>query len=211
VGGAHALDFLNSIASPLDVPVEWLASGDDLVNWLAQSQLVAPDVLARVRKTARQGELDRVAAQARALRDWFRGFVVSHKGKRLTPAVIRQLGPLNRLLARDEVHGQVVLRPRGGATSGASGASGASTLVFVADRHQHSADSLLQPLAWAMANLLTDVDFRHVKACEWHTCSLLFVDTTKGRMRRWCSMAVCGNRAKQAAHRERSAGVAKRS
>jgi predicted RNA-binding Zn ribbon-like protein len=33
---------------------------------------------------------------------------------------------------------------------------------------------------------------------------LLFVDTTKGRMRRWCSMAVCGNRAKQAAHRKRS-------
>jgi predicted RNA-binding Zn ribbon-like protein len=34
---------------------------------------------------------------------------------------------------------------------------------------------------------------------------LHFLDTTRGRRRRWCNMAVCGNRAKQAAHRDRVA------
>jgi predicted RNA-binding Zn ribbon-like protein len=204
VGGAAALDFLNSVASPVDVPVEWLASGEDLLDWLARAGLVAPEVLGHMREISGPGELDGVAARARALRDWFRQFVMTRMGKRLTSASLRDLEPLNRLLARDEVYGQVVLRPRDAQLAGAP------VLAFVADRRWPSADSLLLPLALAMAELLTSVDFRDVKACEWHSCSLMFVDTTKGRMRRWCSMAVCGNRAKQAAHRERSARLAGR-
>jgi predicted RNA-binding Zn ribbon-like protein len=35
------------------------------------------------------------------------------------------------------------------------------------------------------------------------TITLLFADHTRGHARRWCSMALCGNRAKQAAHRQR--------
>jgi predicted RNA-binding Zn ribbon-like protein len=54
-----------------------------------------------------------------------------------------------------------------------------------------------------MADLVCADDFTHVKACEGPTCTLLFVDRTRGHARRWCSMAVCGNRAKQASHRER--------
>ncbi|MGH7080341.1 MAG: CGNR zinc finger domain-containing protein [Acetobacteraceae bacterium] len=42
-----------------------------------------------------------------------------------------------------------------------------------------------------------------MKACENQACTLLFADHTRGHRRRWCSMAICGNRAKQAAHRER--------
>jgi predicted RNA-binding Zn ribbon-like protein len=42
-----------------------------------------------------------------------------------------------------------------------------------------------------------------VKACEGPACTLLFADHTRGHARRWCSMALCGNRAKQAAHRHR--------
>ena len=45
VGGAPALDFLNSIASPVDVPVERLRSGEDFLNWLSQANLVKPEVL----------------------------------------------------------------------------------------------------------------------------------------------------------------------
>ena len=198
LGGAPALDFLNSIATPVDVPVEWLASGEDFLNWLPQANLVKPEALQRMRESAGPGELDAVAAQARALRDWFRLFVVSHMGARLTADAIRELEPLNRLLARDEVYGQVVPR------QDSSNSGGIAGLEFVADRRWRSPDSLLLPLAKVMADLLTSVDFTHVKACEWHTCTLLFVDTTRGQMRRWCSMAVCGNRAKQAAHRARS-------
>ena len=41
-----------------------------------------------------------------------------------------------------------------------------------------------------------------VGACPGHGCGWLFVDTS-GR-RRWCQMAVCGNRAKQASHARRT-------
>jgi predicted RNA-binding Zn ribbon-like protein len=42
-----------------------------------------------------------------------------------------------------------------------------------------------------------------MKACEGPACTLLFADHTRGHTRRWCSMALCGNRAKQAAYRHR--------
>ena len=136
-----------------------------------------------------------MAAQARALRHWFRAFVILHIGARLGLQAIRELEPLNRLLGRDEVFGQLVPRNTASARESASG------VAFVADRRWRSPDTLLLPLAKTMADLVTTVDFTHVLGCEWHTCTLLFVDTTRGRMRRWCSMAVCGNRAKQAAQR----------
>jgi predicted RNA-binding Zn ribbon-like protein len=62
---------------------------------------------------------------------------------------------------------------------------------------------VLLPIARALADLVCTEDFTFVKACEGPPCTLLFVDRTRGRVRRWCSMAICGNRAKQAAHRAR--------
>ena len=70
--------------------------------------------------------------------------------------------------------------------------------------------ALLLPVARSLADLVCTEDFTHVKACEGPECTLLFVDRTRGRGRRWCSMAVCGNRAKQAAHRKRSRNARKR-
>ncbi|MEU6040779.1 CGNR zinc finger domain-containing protein [Actinomadura sp. NPDC047616] len=43
-----------------------------------------------------------------------------------------------------------------------------------------------------------------VKPCAHPNCVLYFYDTTKSGTRRWCSMAVCGNRAKAARHYERA-------
>ena len=57
--------------------------------------------------------------------------------------------------------------------------------------------------ARSFGELNANEDFSHIKACEGSTCTLLFLDKTHGRGRRWCSMAACGNRAKQAAHRQR--------
>jgi predicted RNA-binding Zn ribbon-like protein len=50
--------------------------------------------------------------------------------------------------------------------------------------------------------------FRHdpgrVRRCAGPTCVLLFLDVSKSGRRRWCDMAVCGNRAKVAAHHARA-------
>ncbi|MBS0239023.1 MAG: ABATE domain-containing protein [Proteobacteria bacterium] len=198
IADAKGLDFLNSLATPVDTPVEWLGSGDDLLGWLKAADLVPTDVLKTLKAGALPGELDAVAAQARSLREWFRGFVRKHKGRALKPSALQQLDPLNRILERDEVFGQVAPRDHEAAvTHGPS-------LMWVEQRRWRSPESLLQPIAREMANVICNEDFNLIRACEGHACTLMFVDRTKSHRRRWCSMAVCGNRAKQAALRERS-------
>ena len=156
-----------------------------------------PDVLKNLKTSALPGELDAVAAQARSLREWFRGFVQKHKGKTLRASALRQLDPLNRVLERDEVFGQVAPRDQDSATVHGS------HLMWVERRRWRSPESLLQPIARELADVICNEDFNLIRACEGHACTLMFVDHTKSRRRRWCSMAVCGNRAKQAALRER--------
>ena len=56
-------------------------------------------------------------------------------------------------------------------------------------------------LAREAADLLAGTDLRHLRACPGTHCGWLFVDPT-GR-RRWCTMEVCGNRAKARRHAER--------
>ena len=187
------LDFLNSLATPVDVPVDWLDNGEGLLAWLQQARLVPDEVLDTMRTRALPGEMDRLADQARDLREWFRVFVRAHKGRPLTAADLSELEPLNQLLRRDEAFSEIVAR--------ADDASAVFNLLR--SRRWSSPESLLAPIAEAMAGLVCDEDFSHVKACEGPNCTLLFADHTRGHARRWCSMALCGNRAKQAAHRRR--------
>jgi predicted RNA-binding Zn ribbon-like protein len=196
---SRGLDFLNSLATPNDGQVEWLADGDQLLAWLEAAVLVDSAVLDKVRTSAKPGELDAAAAQARALREWFRDFVAKHRGKQLTRRALAELEPLNRLLARDAQFSQIALQAKG------DGEGSVATLKLLVQRRWPSPDALLYPVAEALAHLVTSADFTDVKHCEGPNCTLHFLDTTRDRRRRWCSMAVCGNRAKQAAHRLRKA------
>ena len=196
---AAALDFLNTFAIPVDVEVEWLGSGEDLLAWLEAAKLLDQAALDEVRALATPEQLDAVAAQARALREWLRGFVQRHRGKPLVRSAEGELEPLNGLLALDRTFTQIVARAK------ADMRDGDSALKLVARRRWQLADDLLLPIAQAIAELVSTADFAEVKHCEGPTCVLHFLDTTRGGRRRWCSMAVCGNRAKQAAHRDRAA------
>lgn len=57
-------------------------------------------------------------------------------------------------------------------------------------------DRVLWPIARAAADLLTSDQVPYVRACSSKTCEWFFLDTSKGRRRRWCDMTRCGNRAK---------------
>ena len=189
VADAPGLDFLNSVATPVDTPIDWIEDGEGLLSWLSQAKFVPEDVLRDLRASALPGELDKVADQARSLREWFRGFVRDHKGRPLEPGAVSELEPLNRLLERDEAFGRIEVTDGG--------------LHLHSARRWRTPESLLLPIGEALARLVTGEDFTYVKACEGPACTLLFADHTKGHARRWCSMALCGNRAKQAAHRQR--------
>jgi predicted RNA-binding Zn ribbon-like protein len=55
----------------------------------------------------------------------------------------------------------------------------------------------LGPVTLAAVALVTERDPARVKECRGVACGWLFYDETKNNRRRWCEMAVCGNRAKQ--------------
>jgi predicted RNA-binding Zn ribbon-like protein len=193
IADSLGLDFLNSIATPVDTPVDWIDSGDGLLKWLAQAKLVPADVLDELKARAMPGELDKVADQTRALREWFRGFVRKHMGRPLTSKALHELAPLNRLLERDEAFCQISRHHYGDG----------ARLELRMMRRWRSPEYLLLPIGEVLAKFVCEQDFADVKACEGHSCTLFFADRTRRRTRRWCSMAVCGNRAKQAAHRDR--------
>ena len=193
IAGSLGLDFLNSIATPVDTPVDWLDSGDGLLRWLAEAKLVSGNALDELKLRAMPGELDKVAGQARALREWFRGFVRRHMGRPLAAKALRELEPLNGLLEHGDMFSQISRHRHGGG----------DRLELQVMRRWRSPESLLLPIGEALAKFVCEEDFADVKACEGHSCTLVFADHTRRRARRWCSMAICGNRAKQAAHRNR--------
>lgn len=193
VADAPGLDFLNSVATPVDEEVDWISDGEGLLAWLDQTGFVPRAALEAIRTQSTAAELDDVAARARGLREWFRGFVRKRKGRPLVAKDLRELEPLNQLLERDQQHGEIVTHGSGDATR----------FELRANRRWPSAESLLMPIAEALAKLVCEEDFTYVKACEGPRCTLMFADHTRGHARRWCSMAICGNRAKVAAHRKR--------
>jgi predicted RNA-binding Zn ribbon-like protein len=65
---------------------------------------------------------------------------------------------------------------------------------------------LLGAVARDAVDLLTDPVARaSLRQCEGDNCPIVYLDTSRGRRRRWCSSEVCGNRERVARHRRRAA------
>ncbi|MFF5444403.1 CGNR zinc finger domain-containing protein [Streptomyces sp. NPDC012888] len=69
--------------------------------------------------------------------------------------------------------------------------------------------ALLAAVARDAVELLTaPADLALLRACEGDGCTRIYLDTSRGRRRRWCSSELCGNRERVARHRRR-AGAAR--
>ena len=64
-------------------------------------------------------------------------------------------------------------------------------------------DRVLWPVLRSAADLLTSDRRDRIRQCASDTCSWFFIDRSRGGQRRWCDMAVCGNRAKARRHYRR--------
>jgi predicted RNA-binding Zn ribbon-like protein len=124
-------------------------------------------------------------ARAIALREELRALLLANNGGELDPDVPAALGA-----AADRARLTVALDAEGRA----SVSSQAAGIDRVAGR-------LLGIVAHAQAQGTWD----RLKACPWHTCHVAFYDHSRNRSRTWCSMAVCGNRAKAQTYRRRGA------
>ena len=182
-----ALDFANTLAAPTGTLFDFLGAPGSLTAW-AQASGALPALGALLVAAAAHGELAEVEDEARALRDWL-VCVLPQIRAGSAPLAAVDLAPLNRALTAAccawSVHA----------------CEGRATLAR--DWCYAGPLSALAPLAEAIASLLARPDLHDIRKCENPQCTLWFRDVTKRGHRRWCSTAVCGNRAKVAAFRDR--------
>lgn len=176
LGDHPALDLLNTVAQVDGRGVEFWQSDADVLAWLARAGFPAAAPASRSAK---------LLHAARALRETVRTLVAQRKAGEAI-----NVDALNGWLAQARRKLELVEDDAGG--------------YRLEARYAHDTpEQLLAPLAEAAAALLVEGDFELVRHCENPECSLWFYDRTKSHRRRWCSMALCGNRHKVATFRRR--------
>lgn len=188
VGNYLCLDFINTEMVEGGQPVDRLSGFGSLVAWLVQSQTLgerqAEEILGNWKSSREAQATFQGAVKLRAsLREMAERLV---KGMTVPQSIV---GAINEWLARQTGHAELK-RTRGGFAK-----------RFEADFREPT--QLLWPVAESASDLLCYADLTLVKKCENAACVLFFYDTTKNHSRRWCSMSVCGNRMKVAAHYQR--------
>jgi predicted RNA-binding Zn ribbon-like protein len=189
-GGNLALDFANSV-SRRDSPektVDHITSYHDLISFARQTAIVSAE---EANALDRRAEChSRGAAQslreAVALREpMFRIFLALANGK--APSS-HDVGLIDEA-ARDALRHRHIVRED------------------TEYRWQWNDDLSLERIAWPIAQsaaeLLTSPELKKVRECEAGDCYWLFLDNSRNRSRRWCSMEACGNREKARRHYHR--------
>jgi predicted RNA-binding Zn ribbon-like protein len=182
--GHPALDFCNTLAGWNSAEQhEYLVSYEHLVVWAHTTGLLDAESAARLRASAGRdpGAAARELERARSLRRALYTACVDPSGREAWETVARQVrtAAAHAVLSREEVPGR-----RWSISAG----TGLARPVL--------------ELAREAGDLLATTDLGHVRACPGTGCGWLFVDP--GGRRRWCTMAVCGNRAKVRRHAQRA-------
>jgi predicted RNA-binding Zn ribbon-like protein len=174
----HGLDLVIDFVNTLDVEEDSdaLNSPGLLAAWLAERGLL------RAETTLTRAERGR----AIDLRESLRALMAEHNGAAGQASAAAELESVAR---RGDLG--VHFGEDGGVTL-AAGAAGF--------------DGALARLLIPVADAREDGSWRRVKACRAGDCSWAFFDRSRNRSGVWCDMAVCGNRTKVRAYRERAPG-----
>jgi predicted RNA-binding Zn ribbon-like protein len=192
IAGILCLNFANTLYGHGKHPIhEYLSGFRDVVVWSRKVGILSnADAAALLREAARRpAEAAAVFQRAIALRETiYRIFRALAHDEHPKPT---DLATLNS--ARNEAFSVSYI---------ASTAEG-----FVIDwRDQTALDRMLWPIALSAAELLTSANLDRVHQCGG--CDWLFLDTSRNHLRRWCTMSVCGNRAKARRFMERKRKLA---
>jgi len=182
VGGRLAVDFANVPSHP-GTPSQQF-SWEQLIAFLEDSGIASQERGATLLSLPESDP--RVAAslllRATRLRDGLRAsFRALVRNTRIRPEWVQ---PINEILRITEGHDELV-------QSGDSW-----KLEFIA--REGGLEWLLAAIARSAAEILIEGASARLAECANPSCGLLFCDTSRTHRRRWCSMAVCGNRHKVA-------------
>lgn len=196
VGESPALDFLNSVATPKATLIDWIDSEANLLDWLEKSGLCQKEELAGLDDEVQADALAKTVQDIREFRDDFRAFVHANAGRGEVSDAELMIAKINAILSSGTLQMQIETPLQDRATR---------AFVLATQFEIHKPRDLLTRIAAACAKLICEADFRYIKNCEGPACTMYFLDVSKNHKRRWCSMSVCGNRAKAAAHRRAKA------
>jgi predicted RNA-binding Zn ribbon-like protein len=182
VGGRLSLDFANTIEDVLsNDPQAQLDDYLGLVEWSVHAESASEEEALLLQERARQqpAAVAPIVERSQKLREAIYRILMAITSGEVVPQPA--LTWLNEELARAMPHVQLVADEEG--------------------FHWHwerngALDSVLWPVVEDAADLLTAGSLERVKQCDGHGCDWLFLDTSRNRSRRWCSMETCGNRAK---------------
>jgi predicted RNA-binding Zn ribbon-like protein len=189
LGGRLAVDFANAPAHPASGLRE--LAWEEFVAFLEAARVVSHDrglsLLALPRSDPQAAEL--VLTRAIRLRDSLRKAFNALVKKEV---VSREwIEPINQILRITEGHDELVAH------------AGKWKLEFIA--REGGLDWLLAAVARSAAEIVAEGSPTHLRLCANPACGLFFWDDSRTRRRRWCSMAVCGNRHKVASFARRRA------
>ena len=191
VGNHVCLDFINTQLVVNERPVDLLATFSDLVTWLVQVDMLSGEEGKKIeRQWGKQVVGAETLEQARAFRVTLREMVKRIAAGRPVPQAAMEA--INGMLRFRIGYSQLIRR------------NGEFDRRYLSD--SQDANQLLGLLAEAATNLLCTCDLSLIKKCQNPLCVLFFYDTTKNHARHWCSMSICGNRSKVAAHYRRRRG-----
>ena len=186
--GNLVLDFANTAEfHASDHPDEMLESYADLVSWAAEAGLLSQSEKQELLARAKQNPNDATKAFVKALelRELIYRIFSAIAGDEPPDQAV--LSKFNQTLAKSLVKTQISTNEQG--------------FTWSWQNKGKSFDSMTWPIARATANLLVSEDIHQVGECaDDRGCGFLFIDTSRNHSRRWCSMEICGNRAKAQRH-----------
>jgi predicted RNA-binding Zn ribbon-like protein len=190
LGGRLSVDFVN--ACPPNLELSW----ERLVHFLNSTNIVSAP---RGTQLLSLPQSDPQAAEALLLKARRLGSTL----RRVFTAMLRKqrmagewMEPINEILRITEGHDEVLDQ------------GGIWKIEFVA--REGGLAWLLAAVARSGAEIIAEGARARLRICANAPCGLFFYDESRTRRRRWCSMAVCGNRSKVAAfaRKHRSARTA---
>ena len=170
-----ALGVIQAFINTRDVQAqrEYLSTPEKLRTWLTRRELL--DGHAAV------GDAD--LRRAVELRESLRALLVAHHGGPVGADALATLNGIARdapLVVQFDHAGETRLVPT------ASGVEGALNRILV--------------MVWSA---MVEGSWRRLKVCPADTCQWAFYDSSKNRSGTWCTMSICGNRAKVRAYQRR--------
>jgi len=190
--GALCLDFANTVDwHASDQPVDRLSDMSDLVRWAEAAGLLTADDGQKLRGRAEREPEQAAFAfrRAIALREAIYRLFASQAEE--VPIDQADLALLNEALGEAQAHRRLVVAEEG--------------FIWAWMEDRRSWARVIWSVSHSAAELLTSDRLERVRQCaDDRGCGYLFVDTTRNRSRRWCSMATCGNRAKARRHYQRA-------